>query len=299
MLFSEIYSVYYNTVAKILTAVSAGANEKELQKIVNENAFSESTLTVLPSLKSGKWPLVKNDFSPIMQNTPSMPLTTLQKRWLKTISLDSKIKLFDIEFPNLDGVEPLFTKEDYKIFDKYEDGDAFEDETYARNFRVIKKAVENNRPVKITMLNRQGKRIKLKLYPQGLEYSQKDDKFRIISSGSRFKRFNMGRLLTAEICNDFEKTQEMQEEHIHELTLLITDERNAMERAMLHFAHFEKQAERLDGNHYSLNIKYYENDETEIVIRVLSFGPFVKVIEPERFQNLIKERLRNQKSCGL
>lgn len=299
MLFSEIYSVYYNTVAKILTAVSAGANEKELQKIVNENAFSESTLTVLPSLKSGKWPLVKNDFSPIMQNTPSIPLTTLQKRWLKTISLDSKIKLFDIEFPNLDGVEPLFTKEDYKIFDKYEDGDAFEDETYARNFRVIKKAVENNRPVKITMLNRQGKRIKLKLYPQGLEYSQKDDKFRIISSGSRFKRFNMGRLLTAEICNDFEKTQEMQEEHIHELTLLITDERNAMERAMLHFAHFEKQAERLDGNHYSLNIKYYENDETEIVIRVLSFGPFVKVIEPERFQNLIKERLRNQKSCGL
>ena len=53
--------------------------------------------------------------------------------------------------------------------------------------------------------------------------------------------------------------------------MLITDERNALERAMLHFAHFEKQAERTDDGRYILRLKYYENDETEIVIRVLSF----------------------------
>ena len=40
-------------------------------------------------------------------------------------------------------------------------------------------------------------------------------------------------------------------------------------------------------------------DETEIVIRVLSFGPYVKVLEPESFVNLIKERLISQKSCEL
>ena len=40
-------------------------------------------------------------------------------------------------------------------------------------------------------------------------------------------------------------------------------------------------------------------DETEIVIRVLSFGPYVKVLEPESFANLIKERLISQKSCEL
>ena len=83
------------------------------------------------------------------------------------------------------------------------------------------------------------------------------------------------------------------------LTLLITDERNALERAMLHFAHFEKQAERTDDGRYILRLKYYENDETEIVIRVLSFGPYVKVLEPESFVNLIKERLISQKSCEL
>ena len=40
-------------------------------------------------------------------------------------------------------------------------------------------------------------------------------------------------------------------------------------------------------------------DETEIVIRVLSFGLYVKVLEPESFVNFIKERLISQKSCEL
>ena len=68
---------------------------------------------------------------------------------------------------------------------------------------------------------------------------------------------------------------------------------------MLHFAHFEKQAERLEDNRYILKLKYYENDETEIVIRVLSFGPCVRVVEPESFVSLIKERLISQQDCGL
>ena len=79
----------------------------------------------------------------------------------------------------------------------------------------------------------------------------------------------------------------------------ITDGRNALERVMLHFAHFEKQAERVDDNHYILRIKYYESDETEVVIRVLSFGPYVRVMEPESFVELIKKRLISQKSCKL
>lgn len=39
--------------------------------------------------------------------------------------------------------------------------------------------------------------------------------------------------------------------------------------------------------------------ETEIVIRILSFGPMIKVVAPAHFENLIKERLIKQKSCGL
>ena len=39
---------------------------------------------------------------------------------------------------------------------------------------------------------------------------------------------------------------------------------------------------------------YKQSDETEILIRILSFGPVLRVLEPEAFLALIRERLRKQ-----
>ena len=50
---------------------------------------------------------------------------------------------------------------------------------------------------------------------------------------------------------------------------------------------------------YATSIDYDKNDETEIVIRILSFGQMEKVVEPNSFVDLIKDRLLKQKSCGL
>ena len=80
------------------------------------------------------------------------------------------------------------------------------------------------------------------------------------------------------------------------VTLKVYDKRNTLERSMLHFAHFEKQVEKLDEETYMVHIKYDKDDETELVIRVLSFGPTVEVIEPDGFRNLIIERLKKQKA---
>ena len=294
MIFSELYSAYYNTVAKIMEAAfNPEATEKDLQRCVMEEAFSESVLTILPALKSGKWPLLHENLSPALLHKPTMPLTNLEKRWLKAIAEDSRVKLFDVAFPELNDVEPLFTKDDYKIYDQYSDGDPFEDEAYIKHFRLMLSAIRSERPVQMTMVNRHGRKVRVRFYPKGFEYSLKDDKIRILAAGCKFRQFNLGRVLS---CGFYTGPQA---ERRKDLTLLITDERNALERAMLHFAHFEKQAERTDDGRYILRLKYYESDETEIVIRVLSFGPYVKVLEPESCVNLIKERLISQKSCEL
>lgn len=301
MIFSELYSVYYNTVAKIIEAAfNPEATEKDLQRCVMEEAFSESVLTILPALKSGKWPLLNEDLSPALRHKPTMPLTILEKRWLKAIAVDPRVKLFGVEFPDLDDVEPLFTRDDYKVYDQYSDGDPFEDEAYIKHFRLMLSAIRNDRPVRITMINRHGKEVWVRFYPKGFEYSVKDDKIRIIATGCKFRQFNLGRVVDCEFYNGYGPWREKPPiERRKDLTLLITDERNTLERAMLHFAHFEKQAERTDDGKYILHLKYYENDETEIVIRVLSFGPCVKVLEPQSFVYLIKERLVSQKSCEL
>ena len=81
--------------------------------------------------------------------------------------------------------------------------------------------------------------------------------------------------------------------------LKITDERNALERVMLHFAHFEKQAEKLGPKKYLVRIKYNREDEAEMVIRILSFGPRVEVVDSENIRKLIIEKLERQRNCGL
>lgn len=301
MIFSELYSVYYNTVARILEmAFQPGVTEKELCQCVAEHAFSESVLTILPALKTGKWPLLRKDLSPVLQHVPAMPLTLLERRWLKAIMEEPRLKLFDIEMPELGEVEPLFTRDDYRIYDQYADGDPFEDETYIRHFRLLLSAMKTERPVRITMKNRYGAERQVRFYPKGFEYSMKDDKIRVLADRCKFRQFNLGRIISCEYYEGSGPwTEKPQEERCRELTLLITDERSALERAMLHFAHFEKQAERADGEKYILRLKYYESDETELVIRILSFGPYVRVLEPESFVALIRERLILQKSCGL
>lgn len=301
MIFNEIYSAYYNAVAKIISAVIRNeADEKSLNKIVEDNAFGESMFSILPSLRSGKWQLINSDFTTPLKHIPTMPLTLVQKQWLKAISLDPRIKLFDVSFESLDDTEPLFTPDDYCIYDKYGDGDPYEDEKYIEHFKTILSAIRNKQILKIEMINRRGNTVYSKCVPERVEYSEKDDKFRLVTSGCRFiKTVNIARITKCSICTDGTLLEAVPEEADYEtITLKVSKERNTLERSLLHFAHFEKRAEKQD-KHYLLHIRFQRNDEPEMVIRVLSFGPTVEVLSSENFKKLIINKLKSQKSCEL
>ena len=302
MIFSELYSAYYNAIASIIAEVIEGEHsEKELQKVVSERAFGESVLTIMPSFKSEKWQLVHPDMTTALEHKPTMPLTTLQKQWLKAITLDPRIILFGVEIPGLEDVEPLFTQEDYHVYDKYSDGDPFEDEEYIRQFRVILEAMRKGTQIKFEMTNRFGKPMFIRCHPVRLEYSEKDDKFRLVTAGWRsVSAVNLAKIRACvHYTGEKPLDNEEREKQYDIITLKVTDERNALERFMLHFAHFEKQAEKLDKNNYLVKIKYAHDDEPEMVIRILSFGPMVEVVGSESFKKLVIEKLKKQKNCGL
>ena len=302
MIFSELYSAYYNTVAAIISGILDGEHsEKELQKIVTDRAFGESTLTILPSLKSEKWQLVHSDMTTKLEHKPTIPLTMLQKRWLKAISLDPRVKLFGVDFPDLEDVEPLFTSADYTIYDQYGDGDPFEDEQYIRNFRIVLEAIRKGTQIKFDMTNRKGNMMFVRCRPLRLEYSEKDDKFRVVTAGWRaVSTVNLAKIRSCAHDIGYRRVSGRERTVAQDtITVKIRDERNAMERFMLHFAHFEKQAEKLDKKHYLVKIKYAHDEESEMVIRILSFGPMVEVLEPEPFRKLVVEKLEKQLSCGL
>ena len=304
MIFSEIYGSYYKAMSEILkVAISEGgsATLKDIRPIIEKYAFAESLLSIEPAITEEKWQVIRADGVTAITNSPTMPLSNLEKKWLKAISLDPRIKLFDIDFGFLGDIEPLFTPDDYYIFDQYGDGDPFDDPEYIKNFRLILGALKEHHPLRVGIENRRGSITHLCVIPEYLEYSEKDDKFRLMTSGTRHTvTINLGRIVYCRRFNGGFPNQGGRKRNTdRSVTLIVTDKRNALERVLLHFSHFEKEAERIDDDHYRLKVNYHRDDETELVIRILSFGPMVKVIEPYSFVELIKNRLAMQKSCGL
>ena len=53
-------------------------------------------------LKDGTWPLLNADLTTPLRHAPRMPLTTLEKRWLKTLLQDPRIRLFDVPAAGLE-----------------------------------------------------------------------------------------------------------------------------------------------------------------------------------------------------
>lgn len=298
MLFSELYGAYYSAAAQIINAaLTHPLTTDDLRAIVEDSAFSESLLNIEPAITGQRWQILLPDGTTPLEHTPTVPLTLLQKRWLKAILLDPRIRLFDEEFPELDGIDPLFTPEDFTVFDKYADGDDYTDETYKKHFRFVLDAVRKRYPIRVDMNNRHGGITHLVMMPEYIEYSEKDDKFRLVGSGNRYgNTVNIARIEDCRRLNrEFERRELKYPKEKRTVIFELTDERNALERVLLHFAHFEKQAQRLNGKHYTVTVHYDSDDETEMVIRVLSFGPMIRVTEPESFVGLIRERLQKQR----
>ena len=171
MLFHEIYSTYFQTVAKILAeAVEHPLTTEEISAIIQDYAFEESILNIPKSLGMAHWQLLKEDGTTILRKNPTMPLTILQKRWINAIALDPRIRLFTDQPVVFSDVEPLFLPEDIYVFDKYSDGDPYENPEYIQNFRLILDAIKHQYPIQISITNRHGKRITTRTIPEYLEY---------------------------------------------------------------------------------------------------------------------------------
>lgn len=297
MLFSEIYGSYFNVVAAVLAEASDGTlTASRITAIAQEKAFSESTLSIPAALKSAHWPLLDSDLHSVLRHKPTMPLTSLQKRWLKALLSDPRIALFDPDITGLEDIEPLYQQDTFVFFDQYADGDPYSDPSYIACFRMVLKAIREKRKLRIRFHGHTGARHSFECVPYRLEYSAKDDKFRLLATGKRrLNTINMARVRSCELLEEYDpKAITLPSEHMEELTLLLHDERNGLERVLLHFSHFEKETQKLDVRLYQIKLRYDKDDETELLIRVLSFGPVLEVKSPDRFRQLMINRIRKQ-----
>lgn len=299
MLFSEIYGSYFNVVAAVLSEAEENTlTAGKLTAIVQEKAFAESVLSIPAALQSGAWPLLDSGYHTVLRGKPTMPLTTLQKRWLKALLSDPRIALFDPDMRGLEDVEPLYTQDTFVRFDQYADGDPYSDPNYVHCFRMVLRAIHENRKMRIRFHGHTGVRHSFVCNPYRLEYSEKDDKFRILVTGMRrMNTINMARIRSCELLEEYDPgAVTVPKGRLKALTLLLHDERNGLERVLLHFSHFEKETQKLDERLYRITLRYDQDDETELLIRVLSFGPVLEVVAPITFRQLMRNRIQKQAS---
>lgn len=296
MLFSEVYGRYYQVVSSILSeAIRGELTEQKIRKIVEEKAFSESGLVIPQALKEGTWPLLTKNMETPLQYEPVMPMTLLEKCWMKTLLKDPRVQLFGVSETGLEDVEPLYPSDAVVYFDRYGDGDDFNDEGYKERFGIILQALREKRKLEITYQS-QGKKASVwNCIPRSLEYSSKDDKFRLYVASKGIAALNLSRIVDVKLLEQYSAGEDVTLVLKKEkLVLEVKDERNALERVMLHFSHFEKETVKLEEKRYQLTLWYEKEDKAELLIRVLSFGPMIRVMEPDSFISLVRERLQKQ-----
>lgn len=314
-LFSEIYNTYYQILRSLLTTHSELTSDT-LQKELGELCTTEGLLYILPKLTFGEWKILEkgNDiyFSRISGDF-YVPLTNLQKAFLKSLLQDTRMQLFldDEQLTTLTellaDVDALWQPDTFYYYDQFQYGDPYDSPKYRTHFRTLLQAIHEKRFVDIEYESRKDHRVHHHYIPCRLEYSIKNDCFRLLTlkptghSKKRFEILNVERMIDVTLMDrtapgNYDLNAVIRQSYYKEpVHLIIHNERNALERAMLHFANYEKNTTKIDDNTYECFIYYNENMETELLIEVLSFGPMLEVLGNERFLKQLKLRLYKQR----
>lgn len=318
-LFSEIYGLYYRIVADLLAR--APLTRAQVQAAVADSGFAESVLQLVPKLLDGRaWPLLEERDGMLfsrLKNRVRVPVSALELRWLKAVLSDPRARLFlaDGEIARLEqllfDVPPLFDGAGFVYFDRYRDGDDYYSYAYIRHFRRVLTALREGVPLQITYrTGPHGGGIKVhtgSFLPLKLEYSEKDDKFRVhcavIRSGRllRYATVNLGRILeTADSTERYSGPRDLEAWFSRSrcgepIVADVYPQRNAVERFLLEFSAYEKQSVFDEETKICrVRLWYPLADETELLIRILGFGPVVRVRSPDRFLRQIRARVAAQ-----
>lgn len=315
--FSEIYGTCYQAVAAVLArAAESPVSRQDISAIAARHTSTENTLYTVSRLTSGEWPLLKKDdsglYSPIIHNLPAMPLTKLQRAWLSAMLEDRRCSAF-LDEPERAAIRealdhpPLYSCDDVESVGVCCDGDRFSDPEYAGRLRDILDAIRNRSILYITYTGSKGNRIHGDFLPCRLEYSSKDDKLRLYALLIRYGRskhlvtINLGRIDSVRPSRerydgeaDIDRLR-LQSRKPEPAIVELVDTRNALERFMLQFASYEKRTRYIEEeNKYICSLYYDSGDEMELLIRLLSFGPVIRLLSPADLVDMMRNRVRDQ-----
>ena len=296
MVFNEVYSAYYKVISKMLKyAVKKELNKELMYKIIKEVAFEESSLSIVPAIEKEKWQLLTKELKTPIANEPEPCLTGIEKAWLKTIFSDPKAALFYNKKEELKE-EGLFSLNDIVFFDRYTDRDDYTSEEYIGIFKTALRALKERRKLRIHFVSGKGRAMKGLYIPLKIEYSDKEDKFRLLCVlNGKVYTVNFARIVKCSLSKEkFGENIKVSEVPLRTLVFDVIDKRKTLERAMMKFSHYKKEIEKIGEDSYKVVLKYDKDEETDVVIQLMSFGSYINVISPPKIKKEISRRLKRQ-----
>ena len=306
-LFDAVYGDAYAAVEQVLR--QAPLTLRQLRALLGQTLTVDGAMEVEQKLTDGTWPLLQRNadglYEPTLPVPRAMPLTALELRWLRSLCDDERAPLFltDAQLTALRDalrdVPPLFEKDEFDRFDSSRGGDAFADPAYREHFHTILRALREGEALSVRYVGSKGKSMALRLTPEKLEYSAKDRRFRLHGYADGVDRtLNLSGIRQIEPDGPAEALPEdLSTLCVEPLIVEIGNERNALARFMLEFSCFKKEStiDPATGTAVA-KIWYPVKDETEVLIRILGFGPTVRVTGPKQFVDRIRERIGRQGS---
>jgi hypothetical protein len=238
------------------------------------------------------------------------PLSILERRWLATILQDPKMGLFmdDAEIKQVsdllgEDAVPLFQEEDYCRFDIGHDSNNYYDADYRKVFRTILSATRDRRPLEIEYIGYSGNPKHKQVTPLKIEYSMKNDLFRLIYKETEEGRdaivpIRIRRIYRASYPEDSarERARTDQDDSplMKEMYLSVNNENNTLERAHIRFANYKVSVESVGRDKRVLQISYPDYEEEGLIETILSFGPSAQVVKPDNIVEKIRAMLSIQ-----
>lgn len=241
-----------------------------------------------------------------------LPLTKIEVRWLMTVMDDSLATIF-LSPRQIKAIKGALEMAPFKVkklpfnainyFDRYKREQYFRKDTNSESsddqinkkelscLRTLYHAIGFGNKVKVVFKNWAGKKCYVTCAPVWIEYSRRDDVFRfsyIHRSMEAIRTINVPRIISVTELQEKNydlKSHREQFEKILKATMteikveFYQGTRNLPDRILTEFSLWKKKCVYdVASRRFTMTLHYSTLDEKEIMIRLLSYGPYIRIV---------------------
>ncbi|MBW6409058.1 WYL domain-containing protein [Clostridium weizhouense] len=326
-LFHEYKNKYFHLVFRILNLAKNGLYKDEVIRLIEKEEYDEKIIgkdfKTFEGMLLNQYNKTDNfnfleerdgKYYSILNNKDSIPIkvrfSKLEKSWLNGMTKEPVVQallgketlekleagLAEVKAGSNQVIE--FTNKGKNDFD-------VDLEKLSKDFYTILEGIINEKPILYSNVDKNGNEYNNQLaLPIRIEYSLKDDKFRASLYSLEEKRsimVNLHTLKEVKIAQNFNSKVKKEDviKNLKEkkyskipITIELEDIRGAMERCFMSLSSFERNSRIISENKYEIDIYYYTFEEDEVIRKIMSLGPYVKVKSPSRVRDIVIDNIK-------